>query len=66
MKIAELDAITCLLMKAGIPYDTSFSPGTRRVSAAVQLTIHISPTVRLVFVINLESGGSVFGGKAGN
>ncbi len=50
-----------ILIKAGIPYDLTFSPGTRRAAAAAKLTIFINPTTTLSFTFAFERGGSFFG-----
>ena len=60
LKIVELNAVIALLIKACIPFDTQFSPGTRREASAVQLTIYISPNSTLNFTIDLTSGQSIF------
>ncbi len=60
LKIAELNLITNLLIKAKIPFDTTYSPGTRREAAAIELTIYINPSTTLSRVISLQAGGSIF------
>ncbi len=60
LRIAEVDAIIAVLVKIGIPFDLIYSPGTRRLAAAAELTIHINPTTRLTYTINFEAGGSLF------
>jgi len=62
IKLNQLFAVQALLIKAGIPYDLTFSPGTRRTATAAELTIYINPTTKLDIVISLEPGGSIFGG----
>lgn len=62
VQIAQLNAVIALLIKAGIPFDLSYSPGTRRVAAAAELTIFVNPNTTLNFVLNFEGGGSIFGG----
>lgn len=59
-KLAEINALLALLIEADIPFDTAFSPGTRRTAAAIELTIYINPTTTINFVITLEQGGSIF------
>ena len=56
----ELNVITGLLINNNIPFDTAFVSGTRKNPASLQLTIHLSPTSTLVFVVALEPGSSVF------
>lgn len=60
VKIAQLNAAIALLIQAGIPFDLSFTPGTRRDAASANLTIYINPTTTIRFVLNFESGGSIF------
>ncbi|MDO7788253.1 hypothetical protein [Desulforamulus aquiferis] len=62
IQISQLNAVVVLLIKAGIPFDISYSPGTRRLSAAAELTIFINPTTTLNFTLSFEAGGSIFGG----
>ncbi len=62
IKLNQLFAVQALLIKAGIPFDLSFSPGTRRLATGADLTIFINPTTTLNFVINFEPGGSIFEG----
>lgn len=62
IRIAQLNAAIALLIKLGIPFDVEFSPGTRRVATAAQLTIYINPTTTLNFTLTFEAGGSIFGG----
>lgn len=61
IKFQQLSAAQSLLMKLGIPYDLSFSPGSPRKAAGVELTIFIKPTVTLQFVFSFEAGGTIFG-----
>jgi len=61
IKLTELDAILRLLVKAEIPFDLTYSPGTKRTAAALELTVYINPTTTLNFIITLQAGGSVFG-----
>lgn len=63
LTIKQINAATTLLIKAGIPFDLSFSPGTRREATAAELTIYINPTTTLNFTISFEGGGSIFGGN---
>ncbi len=60
-KLVEVYAIISLLVKACIPFTLSYSPGTRRLAAAMDITININPSTVLKYTINLEAGGSVFG-----
>lgn len=62
IKIGQLHTIIDILIKAAIPFDITFSPGTKRVAPAIRVTIFINPTTTVSFVLNLESGGSIFGG----
>ncbi|MBM7614624.1 hypothetical protein [Alkaliphilus hydrothermalis] len=60
LQLAQIYAATSLLIKAGIPFDLIFSPGTRRLSSGVDLRIYINPTTQLNFVISFQDGGTVF------
>lgn len=62
IKLCQLNAVLALLVKVGIPFDLSFSPGTRRIAAAIELVVYINPTTTLNFVLDLEAGSSIFGG----
>lgn len=60
IKIKQLNAAVALLIKAGIPFNLIFSPGTRREAAAAELVIYINPTTTINFILNFEPGGSIF------
>ncbi|HBX24420.1 MAG TPA: hypothetical protein DEF34_12430 [Desulfotomaculum sp.] len=62
IKLNQLLAIQALLIKASIPYDLFFSPGTEERQPQQQLNIYINPTTKIEIVIPLEPGGSIFGG----
>ena len=62
IKIAEFDAIIAILIKAKIPFDVEYSPGTRRLAESAELTIYINPTTKLNFTFSFESGTSLFSG----
>ncbi|MGV8145161.1 MAG: hypothetical protein ACLKAK_12755 [Alkaliphilus sp.] len=51
LQINQLNFITSLLIKIGIPFDVSFTPRTQRDDASASLTIYINPntTVRFKF-----------------
>jgi hypothetical protein len=61
LQIEKLNVLLLLLIQARIPFDLTYSPGTRRLAAAANLTIYINPTTSLSFTISLEPGGSIFG-----
>lgn len=61
LQIAQLNAAIAILIKSRIPFDVVFTPGTRRVAAAGQLTIYISPTVNLNITLAFGEGGNIFG-----
>ncbi len=61
-KITELNVIMQLLIKSEIPFDISYSPGTRRQAAAIEFSIYINPTTNIDFIITLDRGGSTFFG----
>jgi len=64
IRIGELNAAIALLIKAEIPFDVEYSPGTRRLSPAAELTIYINPSTTINFTINFGAAGSFFGGGA--
>jgi len=56
----KFNMLCSMLVSANIPYDVSFSSGTRKEAPALQLTIHINPTSTLVLVCQLAPGATVF------
>lgn len=56
----KFNIITNILVSNNIPFDVSFTSGTRKEAAALQLTIHINPTATLVLVVALEPGSNAF------
>lgn len=60
--MGKLNAAINLLIKARIPFDIEYSPGTRREATAAQLTIYINPTTTINITISFEGGGSIFSG----
>lgn len=62
IKIAELDAIIALLIKAKVSFDISFTPGTGRIAEAAELSIFLNPATTLNFTLNLQSGSSLLSG----
>lgn len=62
IKIEQLLSTQRLLISAGIPFDLSFSPGTRRDDSGATLVIHVNPTTTITFTITLEAGGTIFSG----
>lgn len=60
IKITQLNAAISLLIKGGIPFDVSYSPGTARIAAQAQLTIFIKSGVTLNLKITFETGELVF------
>ncbi|MCL2873295.1 MAG: hypothetical protein FWE29_00020 [Defluviitaleaceae bacterium] len=60
ISMCRFNVLISLLISAGIPYDTSFSAGTRKEAPSIQLTIHINPTTTLVFVVPLGLGSTAF------
>lgn len=56
MEVSRFNTVIALLIKAGIPFDVEFNPGTRRTVSAAQLTIYINPTTTLVFTFEFEEG----------
>jgi len=61
MKLAQLQAVIGLLIKSCIDFDLIFTTGTRRTETALELTVYLSPTTTILFVISLEAGGCIFG-----
>lgn len=62
LKIVEFNAIIALLIKAKIPFDVEYDPGNARDAESAELSIFINPSTTLNFVINFQSGGSMFTG----
>ena len=60
ISMLEYNFLVSALIAQNIPFEVSFSSGTRKNAASLQLTIHINPTVTMVLVVNLEPGASVF------
>jgi len=56
----EVNMLVAGLIAQNLPFDTSFSSGTRKTAASIQFTIHINPSATFVFVISLEQGSSAF------
>lgn len=60
IRVRQLNAAITLLIRARIPFDLTFSPGTRRAASAADLTIYVNPTTTINFTIAFETGGSIF------
>ena len=60
LTLVEYNFLTSALIANNMPFDASFSAGTRKMAAAIQLTIHITPTANFVIVIALEPGSNAF------
>ena len=60
LTLVEYNFLTSTLLAHNTPFDVSFQPGTRKAAAAIQLTIHITPTANFVIVIALEPGSNAF------
>ena len=60
ISLFQFNHITQMLVEHNIPFDTSFTSGTRKAAAGLQLTIHVNPTATMVFVVQLEPGATVF------
>jgi len=56
----QFNLLINLLIKAGIPFDISFSPETLRAASSASISIFINPTTTLQFIINFEPGQSIF------
>lgn len=62
IQVVQLQAAISLLIQAGIPFDVSYSPGTRRLSPSAELTIFINPSTTLNFTFTFGGGAGLFGG----
>lgn len=60
IKLTQIYTLQTLLIKADIPFDFQYSPGTRKIAPGAELTIHIRPGVRLQFTISFDGGGTIF------
>lgn len=54
-EIAKLNTAIALLIKAGIPFELTFTPGTRRDAATATLTVYINPATSIKFTITFNS-----------
>lgn len=57
---SEYSLLTAALVAKNIPFDVAFTSGSRKEAAAIQLTIHINPSMTIVIVISLEAGSNSF------
>ncbi len=55
LSTAKLNAAIALLIKARIPFDVVFTPGTRRVRPQAVITININPNTTISFTVRFES-----------
>jgi len=60
MPLAKVNAAIALLVNAGIPFDLSYSPGTRRVSPGFSIVVYINPNTTIQFNISLEGSQTIF------
>lgn len=58
--LVQLHALAAFMTQNGIAYDISFSPGNGRNAPGIELTIFISPSVKLLFEIDLGPGPTSF------
>ncbi|MGE5543574.1 MAG: hypothetical protein ACM3UW_01245 [Bacillota bacterium] len=56
IEISRLNTAITLLIKAGVPFDLTFTPGTRRTASAATLTVFINPTTTLNFTFQFQEG----------
>lgn len=56
VKTAEINALITLLIAANIPYNLVFSPSNGRFAKEAVLTIFITPSINLSFIIQYEAG----------
>ena len=55
IEIAKLNAAIALLIKTKIPFDVTFTPGTRRALSSATLTVYINPATSIKFTITFNS-----------
>ena len=60
VSLSKFNLLSAMLIDRGIPFETSYNPGNRKSTPAIEVTIYINPTTKLVIDINLGSGGSAF------
>jgi hypothetical protein len=60
ISLYKFNLVTNMLVSNNIPFDVSFSSGTRKEAAALQLTVHVNPTSTMVYVVQLEPGSTAF------
>ena len=60
ISLYQFSSIMQMLVNINLPFDISFTSGTRKTAAALQLTIHVNPTATMVMVVALEPGASAF------
>lgn len=58
--IAQLNAALPIIINNCIPFTFNFSPGNKAFAPAVQLTINLSPTTTVSFVLPFEPGPTEF------
>jgi len=56
IEISRLNTTIALLIKAGIAFDLTFTPGTQKIATSAQLTIYINPTTTLGFTFQFQEG----------
>jgi len=59
IEIAQLNAITTLLIKTNIDFDIIFLAKTKRSFASANLTIHIRPDAEITFGFNFDSNSFI-------
>jgi hypothetical protein len=55
LNTSRLNAAIALLIKARIPFDVSFTPGTRRAQPQAVLKVHINPNTAISFSLQFDS-----------
>lgn len=58
--LVRLHALIAFMTRNDIAYDLSFSPGNGRDSSGLELTVFITPTVKVVLEVNLDPGPTSF------
>lgn len=59
-KVTQFNMLITLLIKAGIPFDISYSPATQRTAASAAISIILNPATTLQFIVTFEQGQSIF------
>lgn len=55
IKVSQLNTVMLILIKNCIPFDIEYSPGTRRNSPSVVLSVYINPNSVISFEIEIDN-----------